>query len=295
MPTIDQELHSLIPPLTPEEYQQLEANILSDGIREPLVTWRGFLIDGHNRFKIAQKYGLEYRVLEKDIADRDAVIDWMICNQLGRRNLNPNQQSYLRGLQYEREKKKQGTNNQHVQGEKAQNEPFQPTTAERLAEVHSVSPATIKRDAEYAKAVDTITANTAPEIKQKILNRDIGATKTDLLHLARMEPEQQKQIVNQVSSGAAKTVSQAVKQQAEADPELKRIDREHAISRKVSDSLDLSVTTISDYDEAVAIYMDWEPEWTVDECVFRANQTIDHMNRLITAFQKTKKLKVVKT
>ena len=308
MPLIDQEFHALIPPLTPEEYQQLEANILSDGIREPLTTWQGILVDGHNRFEIAQKHGLEYRVLEKDFADRDAVIDWMICNQLGRRNLNPNQQSYLRGLQYEREKKKQAfkgnqhakvgdDQNEHHQQENKledQNDP-QPTTAERLATIHGVSAPTIRRDAEYAKAVDTVTANTAPEIKQQILNRDIGATKTDLLHLARMEPDQQKQAVAQVTTGEIKSISQYIKEQSKQDPDCKRIDREHAISRKVSDSLDLSVTTISDYDEAVAIYMDWEPEWTVDECVFRANQTIDHMNRLITAFQKIKKLRVVKT
>jgi N6-adenosine-specific RNA methylase IME4 len=36
---IDQEFKALIPPLTPEEYSQLEANLIADGCRDPLVVW----------------------------------------------------------------------------------------------------------------------------------------------------------------------------------------------------------------------------------------------------------------
>ena len=52
----------------------------------------------------------------------------------------------LLGRRYNRVKKKQGSNNQHVQekSEKGQNDPFQ-TTAEKLAIQHGVSPATVKR------------------------------------------------------------------------------------------------------------------------------------------------------
>jgi len=39
MLTIDPEFQSLIPPLAPEELAQLEANILADGCRDPLVVW----------------------------------------------------------------------------------------------------------------------------------------------------------------------------------------------------------------------------------------------------------------
>lgn len=56
-----------------------------------------------------------------EFADRDTVIDWKIDNQLGRRNLTEEMKSYLRGTQYEREKKKQGTKKPHNDG-------FQSTT-----------------------------------------------------------------------------------------------------------------------------------------------------------------------
>jgi ParB family chromosome partitioning protein len=85
--TIDPEFKALIPPLAPEELAQLEANILSDGCRDPLVTWQGILIDGHNRFAICSKHGLTFQTVEREFADRQDAELWMIGNQMGRRNL----------------------------------------------------------------------------------------------------------------------------------------------------------------------------------------------------------------
>jgi N6-adenosine-specific RNA methylase IME4 len=88
-----QELESLIPPLSNEEFKQLERNILEEGIREPLITWNGILIDGHNRYRIAQEHDMNYETLEKEFEDLNAVKIWMVNNQLGRRNL----QDFVRG------------------------------------------------------------------------------------------------------------------------------------------------------------------------------------------------------
>lgn len=84
---INDSFKKLIPPLTPDEYAQLEANCLADGIRDPLVVWQGVLIDGHNRLAIAEKHGLDYTVVEKEFEDENHVKIWMIRNQKGRRNL----------------------------------------------------------------------------------------------------------------------------------------------------------------------------------------------------------------
>ena len=37
---INEELRSLIPPLSPEEAAQLEANMLRDGCHDPLIVWQ---------------------------------------------------------------------------------------------------------------------------------------------------------------------------------------------------------------------------------------------------------------
>ena len=89
--TIDKEFKELIPPLSSEEYQQLEENILRDGIRDSLVVWDNngewILIDGHNRYEIAQKHNLQFNQRRMEFPDRDAVKEWIILNQLGRRNI----------------------------------------------------------------------------------------------------------------------------------------------------------------------------------------------------------------
>lgn len=85
---IDNEFKKLIPPLSGDEFRQLEENILNEGIREKIILWQGAIIDGHNRYKIAQKHGLEFETSEKSFLDRDAVKIWIIDNQSGRRNLS---------------------------------------------------------------------------------------------------------------------------------------------------------------------------------------------------------------
>ena len=117
---IDQEFKALIPPLSQEERAQLEANILADGCRDPLVVWategdferniapRHILVDGHNRYEICTRHGIEFDVTELEFADREAAMDWMDANQLGRRNLTRDQFTLLIGRRYNRAKKAAG-------------------------------------------------------------------------------------------------------------------------------------------------------------------------------------------
>ena len=95
MINIDAEFQSLIPALSAEEYKQLEENILHDGIRDALIVWNGVLLDGHNRYKIAQKHGLTYNVQEMNFDSRADAERWVILNQFGRRNLSAYDRSIL--------------------------------------------------------------------------------------------------------------------------------------------------------------------------------------------------------
>jgi hypothetical protein len=155
---VREEFKVLIPPLTEEEFQQLENNILSEGVRDPIVLWdQGAelpIIDGHNRFAICSKHGLPFphRLMKFD--SEDDVKKWMVTNQLGRRNLSSEQQSYLRGLRYLQEKS-QGQRTDLTLGHfdtKSETE----STASKLGEEFNVSERTIKRDAAFAKGVDKI-------------------------------------------------------------------------------------------------------------------------------------------
>lgn len=95
---IDQEFKDLIPPLSADEFKQLEENILRDGIRDSVIYWDNngdhILIDGHNRWAIAQKHNLPINEHRMTFNSRDEVIQWIILNQFGRRNIS----AYDRGV-----------------------------------------------------------------------------------------------------------------------------------------------------------------------------------------------------
>lgn len=85
---INQKFKALIPPLAPEELAQLEANIIKDGCRDPLVVWNGTLIDGHNRYEICQRNSIKFDTVKMEFDDEHAAQVWTIRNQFGRRNLS---------------------------------------------------------------------------------------------------------------------------------------------------------------------------------------------------------------
>ena len=95
-PHIDSEFKALMPPLTEEEYHQLEQNILSRRkCNDAIVLWNDTIVDGFNRFCICVTHGIAFEVKEIDFASRDDAKLWIIENQLGRRNLNAAQRIEL--------------------------------------------------------------------------------------------------------------------------------------------------------------------------------------------------------
>ena len=150
---IDPEFKALIPPLSTEELEQLEANIIKDGCRDPLVLWGEILIDGHNRHEICTRNSIPFKTVKKNFENRDDAMDWMDANQLGRRNIQPQQADFLRGRIYNRRKKKQHDGGKGKPRSGDQNDPNL-RTAEQVAAETGVSPATVKRNGKMAEEVE---------------------------------------------------------------------------------------------------------------------------------------------
>ena len=91
---IDKEFESLIPPLSDDEFRQLEENCVKEGIRDALVVWKvpngdQILVDGHNRWKISAKHGgIPFQIKEMKFDLREDAKAWIIRNQIGRRNID---------------------------------------------------------------------------------------------------------------------------------------------------------------------------------------------------------------
>ena len=84
---VNETFEHIMPPLQEMELGLLEQSLLADGCRDPLVTWNGILIDGHNRYRICHEHNIPFRYIEMEFENEAAARVWIIKNQLARRNV----------------------------------------------------------------------------------------------------------------------------------------------------------------------------------------------------------------
>lgn len=203
---IDQEFHDLIRPLFKSEYLQLEANLISDGCREPISVWRGIIVDGHNRYKICTEHGIPFAIEEMNFGSREEAIVWICANQLGRRNLTEESRKYLIGKQYESEKiisRRRAVYQGVSSGPTSEDLPyetFDPSqrlpgmdtkrkTAERIAQENHISHGTVEKYSIYTRAIEEIQKK-APQMAQKILSGRYKVSHDGVLALAQRSSEE---------------------------------------------------------------------------------------------------------
>ena len=204
---IDPEFAGKIPPLREEELKQLEENILADGVViNPLIVWNGVIVDGHNRYRILQQHPeIQFTTYEKAFPDRYAAIAWICRNQLGRRNLTPQQFKYLVGQRYDAEKQSKGLEfqgNQYTSQDRSglgQNDPDQKShgTRSRIAKETQTSDSYVRRAEHFAKGVDAA-EEVEPGIKQEILTGSIKPTEKAVAAIAKAPPEERPALVQQL-------------------------------------------------------------------------------------------------
>lgn len=215
------ELKAYIPPLTEEETLLLEQSLLSEGCREALILWKQgvnyVLVDGHNRYALCQKHGLDFKVEVKEFADIEYVKAWMINNQLGKRNVTEEVKSYLRGLQYKSEKAKHGTNQYNKIGEDKLSTPQK--TSEKLAAQHKVSEKTIQRDEKFYEGLELLTEGDK-ELKWKILNRELNVPKTLIGNLSKQDKQGVNELLAKINQGKNLSKATSIKPKKKAEPDL---------------------------------------------------------------------------
>lgn len=235
---ISEKFKNLIPPLTSEEFNQLEQNCIKDGILESIKTWQGTIIDGHNRYNIAVKNGLSFETKEINFNNESEVVEWIILLQLGRRNLTESQKSYLRGVRYENEKLKGTTTNQYTKSAEGKICPQQ-TTSEKLANEYNVSERTIKNDANFSKGIDLI-ASVEPEKRFEILQETSELTKQEIQEFAKIPKQAENEIKKNVIIASEEEINKQIEikanelvkaklQTIEAQKEAKKVERKNYI------------------------------------------------------------------
>ena len=156
---IDPEFQNQINPPSFEETHQLEMNILKEErVLNPIITWNGYIVDGHTRYQILRKYPfIPFEVIEKEFSSRYEALAWICKNQLGRRNLTPEQKKFLIGKQAKAEKQIRAFHgNQYTLASESglvQNEPDRTKHGSRskVAAEHGTSESYVYRAEQFAK------------------------------------------------------------------------------------------------------------------------------------------------
>lgn len=135
---------------TDTERKELESQLIRDkGPRDPIVVWQetNTIVDGHNRYAICRMHNLHFKVEYRSFTNEIAVEEWILENQLARRNLSPARSNYYLGLLYNTYKQDPTKARQSQDGEK---------TSEKIAKKFGVSEKTVRRAGDEVKGIDVV-------------------------------------------------------------------------------------------------------------------------------------------
>ena len=205
---INEKFRTLIPPLNKAEYTELEKSLIKEGCREPLITWNGYLIDGHNRYEICTRLNIKYKVANMPFESEEDAISWICSNQLGRRSISEETRKYLIGKRYEAEKiigerrSNRGINQYTPEqkrpvGRPASND-YRHRTADKLGKEYHVSHGTIKNYGSFSRVVDRI-GERAPALATQILAGKVKISQKGLTELVEMNDSEMDAVTSSIS------------------------------------------------------------------------------------------------
>jgi len=219
----------LLPELKKEERSTLEESLRKEGCRDPIITWHGTIIDGHNRYSICKQHNIPFKVREMDeFPDEDAVKMWIINNQLSRRNLTDEQRERFIGILFNTNKKERGGVRDNAgRKSKVHGEPLiskgkeeSEDTAGMIAKQHGISPATAKRAGKFATAVDRI-GKISPAAETKIMSGEAKniISRKEIRTLAEA-PETE---IKKVAKAIEKDIPVKIAKTTEKEPQVRQM------------------------------------------------------------------------
>lgn len=304
---IDPELRDLLPPLTDEEYKQLEKNIVENGFDKnfPIMVWHDFIVDGHNRYEICEKHEIDFVYGNLGYETKEEVMEWMLDIQLGRRNLSPIQRIAITE-KYRPIYEKQAKENQSKAGKEYGNGGIKltenlpqaldenvkkernPTTDKRLSDMAGVSEKTYRMGAKILNSSNE-------DLKQRVLSGEtaISAGYKELVgkkENKKIEVDNETIITTQPTVTPPKTqISDEVKQICE---DLKTEKTKEYLDSVWNYQISVIECMNADfemyYDGFVSTLNDMENRVTkreLDECIANAESNIE---KLLTAIELAK-------
>jgi site-specific DNA-methyltransferase (adenine-specific) len=187
----DKEFEAFSIPISSEAEEELGKDIAENGIKEPLVVWKGILVDGYKRLRISEELKLEFKTINIDFQEKEEVIRFRISKEFTKRNLSTEVKHFILGTLYLGVNQKNGSN-KHLLKQK----PKGVRTAKFISDDYKVGERTVSRAANFVSALDNLTKNFGDDLKIRILNRQFKKLKLDsVIKLAKHDDKIQKKIV----------------------------------------------------------------------------------------------------
>jgi hypothetical protein len=200
---IDKEFKSLIPPLSKDEYEKLEGNLKKEGCLSPLIVWdeESILLDGHTRFEICERLNIKYKVERIPLLDRDSAKEFILRNQLGRRNLTDAQrvmvalalEPIIKNKSKEKQKRKPDSVKEQIPEQKPHVQ-----TRDEVGKLAGVSGRTVD-------LVKTVKKSGIPELQDAMMEGGVSICKA--AKIAVLTKEKQEEIVEKAQEEGFKNVS----------------------------------------------------------------------------------------
>ncbi len=204
-----------------ESLDLLRASIAEQGIIDPLVlTDEGVLVDGHRRLQVARELALQVvPVVRRPFQDEQEIEEFVLLTNLQRRNLMASDWKYFVGKLYEVRKRDRRANlKQGTTSPKDHIDPSGPSAAEQVAKQCGISPATVKRHARSARAVDKAAKVLGNEGRAKVLAGSITPELTAAIEAANDVDEMEAAIEETNSTHAAFPANESKKRSEPSIP-----------------------------------------------------------------------------
>lgn len=168
---ISTEFERLTIPASQEELIRLENSLLQNGCKNPIITWNGYIVDGHKRYRLCSYEDIAYDTYELGIPNRDDVIIYLCRERLPLAKRSSPMYHYLIGKWYLSLK---GKGN------------IAPSAIRRVTSELDISESTVQRDGEYALAIDMI-AERDFELYQFIITGKTAMPLKEVHRIAEMD------------------------------------------------------------------------------------------------------------
>lgn len=230
---IDEEFRDVLP-TNEQRYKDLEAAVLKDGcFTDPFITWNGYIIDGHTRYRIMQNHPeLDLKPYEKkmdgEFADRYAVIVWIATHQLSRRNLDLNgfewAEVHKKALDAEKKSVGGDRRSENFHGSISTHENKDGRTSTKLANEFGVTVGQFKHSVRTANAMDE-GEKVVPGFKDKLKSGEIKTSKDSVESILDIKDEDEKEAYVKALVGGEKPTNPRKAKPRPQSPEMKEFNK----------------------------------------------------------------------